>query len=73
MRIRILSALIRAYCAWCLVVMEEVSGRRRLLVLYGSQSGTAEDLAQRVGREARRRYFEAAVTAMDKYDKVSLL
>ena len=33
---------------------EEGELRGRLVVLYGSQTGTAEDLAERIGREARR-------------------
>ena len=44
---------------------------RRVTVLYGSQTGTAEDVAGRVGREARRRRFETTVVAMDSYEKVS--
>ena len=38
---------------------------RRLLVLYGSETGTAEEVAERVGREARRRYFTATVAPMN--------
>lgn len=45
---------------------------RRVVVLYGSQTGTAEDVAACVGREARRLHFEATVSAMDAYDKVNL-
>ena len=41
-----------------------------LTVLYGSQTGTAEEVAGRVGREARRRHFQVTVMAMDSYDKV---
>jgi hypothetical protein len=36
--------------------------RPGLLVLYGSQTGTAEDVAERVGREARRRFIRARVS-----------
>ena len=43
---------------------------RRVLVLYGSQTGTAQDVAERVGREAKRRHFVARVVAMDEYEKV---
>ena len=43
---------------------------RSLVVLYGSQTGTAEDVARRVGREARRRHFTTTVTSMDDYDRV---
>lgn len=46
---------------------------RRLLVLYGSQTGTAQDVAERIGREARRRHFRARVQAMDSYDRSNLL
>lgn len=37
---------------------------RRLLVLYGSETGTAQDVAERVAREARRRHFTVSVASM---------
>ena len=39
-------------------------GKQRpgILVLFGSQTGTAEDVAERVGREARRRHIRARVS-----------
>ncbi|RUS29978.1 hypothetical protein BC938DRAFT_479992 [Jimgerdemannia flammicorona] len=43
---------------------------RALVILYGSQTGCAQDVAERIGREARRRHFRARVVAMDEYDKV---
>ncbi len=43
---------------------------RRLLVLYGSETGTAQDLAERLGREGRRRHFRIRVLPMDGYDRV---
>ena len=43
---------------------------RRLLVLYGSQTGTAQDVAERVGREGKRRHFRMRVLPMDSYGKV---
>ena len=43
---------------------------RRLLVLYASQTGTAQDVAERIGRDAKRRHFAVKVFAMDTYDKV---
>lgn len=49
-----------------------ISVARRLTVLYGSQTGTAEDVAGRVGREGRRRHFQITVTALDSYDKVPM-
>ena len=45
---------------------------RRLLVLYGSQTGTAQDTAERVGREGKRRRFRTRVLPMDSYDKVGM-
>ena len=50
-----------------------MAAARQLLVLYGSQTGTAEDVAARVGREGKRRHFRARVVAMDSYDMVSRL
>eukprot|EP00741_Cyanophora_paradoxa_P001295 tig00000475_g1252.t1 len=39
-----------------------------MLVLFGSQSGTAEDVAERIAREAERLRFRASVSAMDDWD-----
>ncbi|XP_037089133.1 NADPH-dependent diflavin oxidoreductase 1-like isoform X2 [Pollicipes pollicipes] len=47
--------------------------RGRLVVLYGSQTGTAEDLAERIGREAKRLLFECEVCALDEYRTPALL
>ena len=38
---------------------------RQLVVLYGSQTGTAQEVAERIGREARRHFFAPLVCAMD--------
>lgn len=40
---------------------------RRLLVLYGSQTGTAQDVAEQIGRDGNRRLLNCAVMAMDEY------
>ena len=45
---------------------------RRLSVLYGSQTGTAQEVAERIGREAKRRYLSASVLALDDYNVVCL-
>ena len=45
---------------------------RKLLVLYGSQTGTAQDVAERIGREAKRRHFASRVAALDSYNVVSI-
>ncbi|KAM9327009.1 NADPH-dependent diflavin oxidoreductase 1 [Gastrophryne carolinensis] len=46
---------------------------RKVLILYGSQTGTAEDMADRVGREARRRHFSCRVEALDSYSVGNLI
>ena len=43
-----------------------------LLVLYGSQTGYAQDVAERVGREAQRRQYRPRVVPMDAFDIVSV-
>jgi len=45
---------------------------RPLLVLYGSQTGTAQEVAERVGREAARLHFSVRVSALDTFPVVSL-
>ena len=44
---------------------------RQLLVLYGSQTGTAHDVADRVVRDAKRRHFSSRAVPMDAYNIVS--
>ena len=44
---------------------------RQIAVLYGSETGTAREVAERIGREAKRRYFPARVIALDDYNVVS--
>ncbi|KAK3755557.1 hypothetical protein RRG08_012779 [Elysia crispata] len=46
---------------------------RRLLVLYGSQTGTAHDVADRITREAKRRHFAIRTLPMDEYNVTSLI
>ncbi|XP_072015905.1 NADPH-dependent diflavin oxidoreductase 1-like [Amphiura filiformis] len=46
---------------------------RNLLVLYGSQTGTAQDVAERIGREAKRRYFTTKVLDLDSYSISDLI
>lgn len=43
---------------------------RSLLILYGSETGCAQDVAENLARQARRRHFHARTMAMDDYDKV---
>eukprot|EP00898_Chlorokybus_atmophyticus_P000268 jgi/Chlat1/1241/Chrsp115S00755 len=46
--------------------------RTKLTVLFGSQTGNAQDVAERVAREARRRHYAPRVLAMDAYNPVEL-
>ncbi|XP_037349979.1 NADPH-dependent diflavin oxidoreductase 1 [Talpa occidentalis] len=47
--------------------------RARLLVLFGSQTGTAQDAAERLGRGARRRRLGCRVQALDAYPLANLV
>ncbi|NXY72813.1 NDOR1 oxidoreductase, partial [Glareola pratincola] len=46
---------------------------RKLLILFGSQTGTAQDTAERIGREAKRRHFQCRVEALDSYEVANLI
>ncbi|CAL5225422.1 g8237 [Coccomyxa viridis] len=39
-----------------------------LLILFGSQTGNAQDVAERIAREARARHYSPRVQPMDAYD-----
>lgn len=41
---------------------------RKLTILYGSQTGTAQDLAENIWRESKKYFFSGNVMPMDKYD-----
>lgn len=43
---------------------------RSLVILYGSETGCSQDVAENLGRQARRRHFKTKVMAMDDYDRV---
>ena len=47
-------------------------GDRRAIILYGSQTGTAQDVAERIGREAKRRHLAVRVFPLDSYPVVSI-
>ncbi|XP_063792224.1 NADPH-dependent diflavin oxidoreductase 1 isoform X2 [Pseudophryne corroboree] len=49
------------------------AAERKILVLFGSQTGTAEDVAERVGREARCRHFACRVESIDGYNVANLI
>ena len=43
-----------------------------LLVLFGSQTGTAEGLAKKIAKESEQRGFSPSVLALDEYEKANL-
>ncbi|XP_073968391.1 NADPH-dependent diflavin oxidoreductase 1 [Rhodnius prolixus] len=43
-----------------------------VLILYGSETGTAQDVAERIWREAKQRNLHAEVSAMDDYNITNL-
>ena len=45
---------------------------RPLLVLFGSQTGTAQEVAERIGREGDRLHFTTRVTSMDTFSLAEL-
>lgn len=54
-------------------IMAETMGDRKLLILYGSQTGTAQDVAEKISREAKRRHFSTRVMSLDSYTVANLL
>lgn len=46
---------------------------RKLTILYGSQTGTAQDLAEYIWRESKRFHFSGRVLPLDKYDVRALV
>ncbi|XP_053670294.1 NADPH-dependent diflavin oxidoreductase 1 [Anopheles nili] len=46
---------------------------RKLTILYGSQSGTAQDLAEQIWRESKMYHFRGHVLPMDEYDVSQLI
>lgn len=57
---------------WCAGVMSSSEDEERIVVLYASQTGTAADVGERIGREARRRHYRALVASIDVFPLVSL-
>lgn len=46
---------------------------KRITILYGSQTGNAQDLAERIWRESKRYYFIGSVLCMDHYNILDLV
>lgn len=56
-----------------LVFLSAVMSNPALLVLYGSQTGTAQDTAQRLARQARRRRLQVRASPLDGYNVADLI
>lgn len=39
----------------------------RITILYGSQTGNSQDIAERIWRDSKRFYFKGGVKSMDDY------
>lgn len=46
---------------------------RKLTILYGSQTGTAQDLAEDIWRESKCNFFKGTIKSMDSYDVQNLI
>ena len=50
-----------------------MSNERRIVILYGSQTGTAQDVAERIERDAIRRHLSVVIKPLNHYDVVSIV
>ena len=50
-----------------------MSNERKIVILYGSQTGTAQDVAERIERDAIRRHLSVVTKPLDHYDVVSIV
>ena len=47
--------------------------QQRLLILYATQTGCAQELAEKICRDASRRNFDSTLCSMDNYDRSNLI
>lgn len=45
----------------------------KVAVLYGSQTGNAQEVAERIWRDSKRFYFETAIKPLDDYNALDLI
>ncbi|KAJ7510327.1 hypothetical protein B0H11DRAFT_2152489 [Mycena galericulata] len=53
--------------------MDESEGARSILILYATETGTAQDVAERLARQCRRIHFTCRVLGTDKYSLSDLI
>lgn len=47
-----------------------MENKRKLLVLYATETGNAQDVAERIAREAERRYYAPVLQSTASYEPV---
>jgi flavodoxin len=52
--------------------VQEIDGRRSVLILYGSETGNSQDIAEELGRCTQRLYFKTVVEELDNIQLVGL-
>jgi len=60
-------------CIWLHSCDAEMSKERRIVIVYGSQTGTAQEVAERMERDAIRRHLFVIIKPLDHYDVVCLI
>jgi sulfite reductase (NADPH) flavoprotein alpha-component len=60
------------FCRTDMPAAPQQAAKPKLNILFGSQSGNAESLAKRVGKEAQKRGYETTVSALDKVSPPAL-
>ncbi|KAH7912072.1 riboflavin synthase domain-like protein [Hygrophoropsis aurantiaca] len=53
--------------------LNEFQNSRDLLILYATETGTAQETADRIARECRRVHFKCRVISMDSYPQLELI
>lgn len=53
--------------------MSQVRFSRNLIILYGSETGTAQEVAENIWRESKCYHFKGGVISMNEYDISNLI
>ncbi|KAI3361997.1 hypothetical protein L3Q82_012200, partial [Scortum barcoo] len=61
------------YQSFVTLSLPVIMSKPTLRVLYGSQTGTAQDTAQRIARQAQRRHLQVQVLPLDHYNVADLI
>jgi sulfite reductase alpha subunit-like flavoprotein len=55
-----------------IIIDDDKSDMRKLVVLYGSQTGTSQEVAERITRDAKRMHFQVKLSSLDAYPIMNL-